>query len=418
MVIAPPRPAEGGVFPGWWQVDPATGTTLGIGPSGHGQAMVEYALIIIIETMMAAAQCALAASLTKALERTLAEKAKGSDSGVATGAGARAGFEQAKKDLGNTQTRNQCIATGMFAGFKSLLLGFALHAARTAGDKGYDGSKRPNSFEQNAVNNARNGSRSGGPGPSANPGRTGPNLASNGPGSNPGSTPPSSGQTSTPRQPGAPQPGESPPTLRSPPIPPGVTPNPKGNPNPAPPVSQPSSSGDSGPNTQRSPGAQPPPGFEGPFGNPNGAERAPPPLPNLPKPAQEGPYVQPPATQPSGQPQGPSQPAPNQMPSSAQDSGFPFQQNGPRANNPLLDAAPPTAPRNGPIPTAAVPPLMRPGMGNQAAPPSSGQMLTPRPVPANGNSGFAGPAAPNGAEAAKTSGLAGLTSALETVSKP
>lgn len=159
LIVIPPRAVEGGAAAGWWQVDPATGTTLGIGPSGHGQAMVEYALIIIIEAMMAGAQCALEASLNKALEKTLAEKAKGSDSGVATGAGARAGYEQAKKDLSQPNFRNRCIAAGMFAGFRSLLIGFALNAARTSGDKGYDGSKPTNSFERNANNNARNTSQ-------------------------------------------------------------------------------------------------------------------------------------------------------------------------------------------------------------------------------------------------------------------
>ncbi|MBC7740305.1 MAG: transglutaminase domain-containing protein, partial [Candidatus Saccharibacteria bacterium] len=162
MLVLPAVPTAEQQIAGWWRIDPATGQTLGVSATGHGQAMVEYALIIIIETMMAAAQCALEASLTKALEKTLAEKAAGADSGKATGAGVKAGFEQAKKDVGNASLRNRCMALGMFAGFKSLLLGFAMHAIRTAGNKGYDGSKPADSWERNAINNARNGSNTPG----------------------------------------------------------------------------------------------------------------------------------------------------------------------------------------------------------------------------------------------------------------
>lgn len=131
VVVAAPTP-DGG----WWRFDPATGDTLGLGPLGHGQAMVEYALIIIIEAMMAGAQCALEASLTRALDKTLAEKAKGMDSGKSTAAGLKAGYEQASADW--TKNRNRCIAAGMFAGFRSLLIASALNAARTAGNKGLD----------------------------------------------------------------------------------------------------------------------------------------------------------------------------------------------------------------------------------------------------------------------------------------
>lgn len=141
-LVALPLPnVQGQAMAGWWRIDPHTGATLGISPSGHGQALVEYALIIFVETMMAGAQCALAASIDKALEKTLTEKAKGSGSSKATSEGLKTGFEQLKNDVGNTQKRNQCIALGLFAGFRSLLLGFALHAVRTRGDRGQDGSK-------------------------------------------------------------------------------------------------------------------------------------------------------------------------------------------------------------------------------------------------------------------------------------
>ncbi len=195
-VVLPAHPTAEQTAAGWWRIDPDTGNTLGIGPSGHGQAMVEYALIIIIETMMAAAQCALEASLTKALEKTLQEKARGAGSGQATGAGLKAGYAQAAKDLGNTGNRNRCIAMGLFAGFKGLLLGFAMHAVRTSGNKGYDGSKPGNSFETNSVRNARNASN-------AAPGRPGAPARSGTP-TIPGVAPQAGGPrgSNTPTQPG------------------------------------------------------------------------------------------------------------------------------------------------------------------------------------------------------------------------
>lgn len=154
LVVVPPPPVGKAALAGWWRIDPKTGATLGIGPTGHGQAMVEYAVILLIESVMAGAQCALAASMEKALAKTLEEKAKGSDSSKATGEGVKAGFEQVKKDLGSSHIRNQCIALGMFAGFRSLLMGFALHAVKTRGDRGYDGSKnsrRQNNGEPNTL---------------------------------------------------------------------------------------------------------------------------------------------------------------------------------------------------------------------------------------------------------------------------
>ena len=233
MVVLPAAPSAEQQLAGWWRIDPATGQALGVSATGHGQAMVEYALIIIIETMMAAAQCALEASLTKALEKTLAEKAAGADSGKATGAGVKAGFEQAKKDVGNASLRNRCMALGMFAGFKSLLLGFAMHAIKTSGNKGYDGSKPADSWERNAVKNARNGSNPPGrsstptlPGiaPQGNAPRGTPTLPGVAPEANgprgtptlPGVAPEANGPRGNPTPPRTPTPDEAAQTQRAP----------------------------------------------------------------------------------------------------------------------------------------------------------------------------------------------------------
>jgi hypothetical protein len=215
LVAAPPPPADGGRLDGWWRIDPTTGTTLGIGVSGHGQAMVEYALIILIETMMAAAQCALEGAVDRFMERTLAEKARGADSGHATAAGAKNAYADAMKKLGNAQQRNHCIASGMFAGFKSLLLGFAMNAVKTSGNKGHDGSKPPPSWERKAVENqmkaGSGGSRAGSGTPVARSGGTGLPPAGSGPGRPPAGSgsgrPPAPPPRSTPSEPssGGPQ---------------------------------------------------------------------------------------------------------------------------------------------------------------------------------------------------------------------
>ena len=223
MLVLPPVPRAEQLLAGWWRVDPATGQTLGISATGHGQAMVEYALIIIIETMMAAAQCALEASLTKALEKAINANEAGAGVLDSARAGVKAGAAQAKKDVSNSSLRNRCMALGMFAGFKSLLMGFALHAVRTSGSKGYDGSKPSNSWERNAVNNAKNGgttsgsssSRSGNPtipgvapqagGPRGTPTIPGVAPQAGGPRGNPtlpGVAPQAGGPRGTPTEPG------------------------------------------------------------------------------------------------------------------------------------------------------------------------------------------------------------------------
>jgi hypothetical protein len=45
VVIIPPKPipVNGKLTTGWWRIDPRTGTTLGMGPNGSGQALTQYA---------------------------------------------------------------------------------------------------------------------------------------------------------------------------------------------------------------------------------------------------------------------------------------------------------------------------------------------------------------------------------------
>lgn len=215
VVVLPAELAPGGPFPGWWRIDPASGATLGIGATGHGQAMVEYALIIVIETMMAAAQCALQASVDRFMQRTLAEKAKGADSGKATAAGASAGYAEALKTLGDAEQRNRCIASGMFAGFKTLLLGFAMHAVKTSGSKGHDGSKPPPSWERNSVKN-QSASAGGAPGSPRAP-APGPKPPA------PGPQAPQTPRAGNPPQPPQPPRAGNPPPQPQPPRPPQPT---------------------------------------------------------------------------------------------------------------------------------------------------------------------------------------------------
>jgi hypothetical protein len=50
VVVAPRGPVAvaGGSFSGWWQIDRQTGETLGMGESGWGQSLPEYALLIYV----------------------------------------------------------------------------------------------------------------------------------------------------------------------------------------------------------------------------------------------------------------------------------------------------------------------------------------------------------------------------------
>lgn len=55
---------------GWWRVNPTSGETLGIGPHGWGQAMVEYAFVLIFQMFLAQVACLVQANVIGKLEGT------------------------------------------------------------------------------------------------------------------------------------------------------------------------------------------------------------------------------------------------------------------------------------------------------------------------------------------------------------
>ena len=57
----------------WWRVDPATGETLGMGPNGWGQSLVEYAFQLTIQLMLAEIACASFTGVANAKVEKLSE---------------------------------------------------------------------------------------------------------------------------------------------------------------------------------------------------------------------------------------------------------------------------------------------------------------------------------------------------------
>lgn len=118
---------------GWWRIDPATGTTLGMGANGSGAAMVEYALVIVIQTIISVAQCLVAKAGTAAIERTLNELGnekigKGIPSAStitgAAGAGIKEGVRQGKESFEESKKTHhrRCFAMGMMGGIDAGLM--------------------------------------------------------------------------------------------------------------------------------------------------------------------------------------------------------------------------------------------------------------------------------------------------------
>ncbi|WP_423068521.1 hypothetical protein [Devosia sp. CN2-171] len=69
LAIVPTRQRTAdGQIAGWWRIDPVTGETLGMGPNGWGAAMVEYALVLIAQTVIAMLECQIAKSVTAGLK--------------------------------------------------------------------------------------------------------------------------------------------------------------------------------------------------------------------------------------------------------------------------------------------------------------------------------------------------------------
>ncbi|MBK7974286.1 MAG: hypothetical protein IPK07_13750 [Deltaproteobacteria bacterium] len=115
-VVAPSGGGDAAASAGWWRIDPATGATLGIGPTGHGQALVEYALVIVIQTIIATAQCMIANAASKALVRAMKDR---SAKGPANAA--KEGYEQAKESWAKADGY-KCVANGMLSGLDLMVM--------------------------------------------------------------------------------------------------------------------------------------------------------------------------------------------------------------------------------------------------------------------------------------------------------
>ncbi|MDB5407552.1 MAG: hypothetical protein JWL84_2464 [Rhodospirillales bacterium] len=56
---------------GWWRINPTTGETLGMGHNGWGQAMVEYAFVLIFQMYLAQIACLVQANIMGKIEGTI-----------------------------------------------------------------------------------------------------------------------------------------------------------------------------------------------------------------------------------------------------------------------------------------------------------------------------------------------------------
>ena len=105
-----------------------------MGADGSGQALVEYALVIIIQGIINTAQCMLAGSATKAIEKSIAvldENVSSNKYNPAAGVikslaqGAKAGYEQGKESVKKASEpgkRHHCFAMGMLGAFDAGLM--------------------------------------------------------------------------------------------------------------------------------------------------------------------------------------------------------------------------------------------------------------------------------------------------------
>ena len=117
---------------GWWRIDPVSGTTLGMGVDGAGAAMVEYALVIVIQTIISVAQCMFAQAATRAIEKTLEEVDKGKGYVAGAAAGLNTGKTQAQESFRQSQSSNHrhCAAMGLMGGFDAGLMMATFDLAR------------------------------------------------------------------------------------------------------------------------------------------------------------------------------------------------------------------------------------------------------------------------------------------------
>ncbi len=131
-VVVPQGSGPGGdsaaTGPGWWRVDPATGGTLGMGAQGHGQAMVEYAIVIAIQVIIGTAQCMLANAASAALTRALKERGKAQGPTDAIKEGYKVGKESWEKADGY-----KCVANGMLSGIEFMVQSMSMSMLMNAG---------------------------------------------------------------------------------------------------------------------------------------------------------------------------------------------------------------------------------------------------------------------------------------------
>lgn len=204
-VVAPSQAGLAPIRVGYWRIDPATGTTLGMGANGWGVSLVEYAFVLVIKTMLAEMVCQAQAAIGAV---AMAKLDKGSSFSVRNDG--QKTFNKAAGDAFKF-----CMVTALFGGFMLMaqtpLTGGSMFPRMSAGGGGGGGSA---------------GGSGGGSGGSGGTGG-----GSGGKNQPPGSNPPNS------KPPGSSPPGSKPPPSQ----PPGSKP-PQGPPS-GPPGSKPPSSG-------------------------------------------------------------------------------------------------------------------------------------------------------------------------------
>lgn len=172
-----------GQIAGWWRIDPATGETLGMGANGWGAAMVEYALVLIAQTIIAEIECQIAKSVT---------------------AGLKAGSVQAAVSKEAYLTKAEailCGVNGILSGLRGMLVG-ALQ------NKIYEKYKVPTGGSGSGTPSASTGANpTGGPNPSRPGSGTSPYGSGAGTGGNSASGGPGAGAGNKPSSPAAPPSG-------------------------------------------------------------------------------------------------------------------------------------------------------------------------------------------------------------------
>jgi hypothetical protein len=119
---------------GWWRIDPATGDALGMGPTGKGSVLAEYALVLIVQGIINAVQCKLAGAATAFIEKNIAELDKAAaqrDSSAGVKAAVAQGQESWKKN-----SNTHCFAVGIMGAFDAGLLFASFELAKRVSGSG------------------------------------------------------------------------------------------------------------------------------------------------------------------------------------------------------------------------------------------------------------------------------------------